>query len=65
LPVIRQPPDGWQTFAPAPMSWQSRVQQLEPLSQGFPSCTQPPGASRQRPGPPLAVQSPEQQSSGR
>jgi hypothetical protein len=67
LPVIRQPPAGWQTFVPLPRSTQSRVQQFEPLSQGVPSWPQPPGASSQRPGV-VAVapaQSPEQQSSPR
>jgi hypothetical protein len=39
------------------------VQQFDPLSHGVPSWPQPPGASTQRPGcPPVAVQSPEQQS---
>jgi hypothetical protein len=65
LPVMRQPPDGWQTFVPVPRSTHLRVQQFESFSQGMPSCVQSPDASRQRPTPPAAaVQRPEQQSFG-
>jgi hypothetical protein len=43
-----------------------RVQQFEAPLHGLPSWLQPPGLRTQRPGaPPTAVQSPEQQSSGR
>lgn len=63
---MRQPPAGWHTRVPLPRSTHLRVQQFESLSQGTPSCVQPPGASSQRPGaPPVALQSPEQQSSVR
>jgi len=68
LPVIRQPPDGWQTVAPVPRSTHFFVQQFESVAQGVPSRPQPPEASSQRPGSPgLAggAQRPEQQSSVR
>lgn len=39
------------------------MQQFESVEQGYPSCPHPPGASPQRAGwPPVAGQSPEQQS---
>jgi hypothetical protein len=45
---------------------QIRVQQLEAPAQGLPSWLQPPVGAVQRPGaPPLAVQTPEQQSCAR
>jgi hypothetical protein len=34
LPVMRQPPDGWQTVAPVPRSTHFFVQQFESLVQG-------------------------------
>jgi hypothetical protein len=55
-------------LAPLPRSTQSRVQQFESLSQGIPSCLQPPEGASQRPGWPAAAggaHRPEQQSSGR
>lgn len=60
---MRQPPEGWQTFAPVPRSTHFFVQQFESPAQGYPSSAQPPGASMQRPGwPPLAEHMLEQQS---
>jgi hypothetical protein len=47
---MRQPAAGWQTLVPLPRSTHRRVQQFELLSQGTPSCVQPPDASSQRPG---------------
>jgi hypothetical protein len=60
---MRQPLAGLQTVTPAPMSTQSRVQQLEAPAQGLPSWLQPPDGRTQRPGfGEVALQSPEQQS---
>ena len=62
-PVIRQPPAGWQTFAPLPGSTHRREQQFEAPEHGLPPCTQPPDGSTQRPGwPAERSHIPEQQS---
>jgi hypothetical protein len=65
-PVIRQPGPSLHTVIPAPMSSQTREQQVDGPEHGSPSWLHPPDGLMHRPGsPPVALHRKLQQSSGR